>query len=340
MKNITKIPTNWKPVPHTVFKDTSLKNEVHEKGYTIVPFLSSVQIEALRTLYKKEHNLEMQNGGMFYSLYSKDLEYRKRIHNEIANIVLPSFEKYFINYKNIVNIFITKASGNESEFYVHQDSTALNELEHSALSIWIPLQDITHDNGALGVIEKTHSFFSPFRGITIKQPFQSIQSTLKEYLKPIYLKAGEAILFDSRIIHNSLPNISGSDRLVALCGVFPKEASYLTCYKGPEPNSKIELIQEEDNFILENKSFYYDCHSRPLAGSVVAEIEGDFPVMDKETFEALCVKNDIKKHHAINTIATSSCHFEAEPRLTKKEETITATNSKGFFNRIKSYLSI
>lgn len=331
---------NWKPVLHTVFKDPKLMQELHEVGYTVVPFLDQEQITCLKKLYEREHNLQMKNGGMFYSLYSKDLEYRKRIHNEIAGIVHPSFQNFFTDYKNLVNIFITKASGGDSEFYLHQDSTALNEFEHSALSVWIPLQDITSENGALAVIEKTHHFFSPYRGITIKPPFRNIQPTLKEYLKPVYLKAGEAILFDSRVIHNSLPNTSGSDRLVVLCGIFPKDANYLTCYKGPDPDSKIELIKEEDSFILENKSFYYDCHSRPLAGSVLAEVEDDFPLIDKETFETLCLKNNIKKQNVVNSLANTSCHFEAEPRLIKKTESQIDSGNKGLLNRIKSFLSI
>lgn len=330
---------NWKPVLHSVFKDSKLRQELHEVGYTVVPFLDKDQIVSLKKLYELEHSLDMKNGGMFYSLYSKDLEYRKRIHNEIANIVSPSFERFFNDFKNLVNIFITKASGGDSEFYLHQDSTALNEFEHSALSIWIPLQDITTENGALAVIEKTHHFFSPYRGITIKPPFRNIQPVLKEYLKPIYLKAGEAILFDSRVIHNSLPNTSGKDRLVVLCGIFPKDAKYLTCYKGPDPNAKIELIQEEDSFILENKSFYYDCHSRPLTGSVLREVEDDFPLMDKDTFEELCRKNSIEKQFAINSISETVCHFEAEPRLIKKTEIVKNSNT-GLLSRIKSYLSI
>lgn len=328
--------TYWKPKQHSVFKDVVLTQQLHNIGYVVKPFLSLEQINALKKLYVDEHNIQMENGGMFYSLYSRDLEYRKRIHNRIAEIVSPSFAQYFKDYKNIVNIFITKASGTESEFYLHQDSTALNEFEHSALSIWIPLQDITEKNGALTIIEKTHSFFSPYRGITIKPPFQNIQSTLKKYLKPVCLKAGEAIFFDSRLIHNSLPNHSGEDRLVVLCGIFPKDAKFITCYKGPNEKSKIELIEQQDNFILENETFYHDCHSRPKTGIVISEVENEFPEMDSITFIELCEKNGIKQQQIVNVLSNTQCHFESEPVVLKNK--VQAGVSSSLFNKVKSML--
>lgn len=327
---------NWKPKPHTVFKDEALAKHIHDIGYTVKPFISIEQVNSLKQLYAKEHDLQMENGGMFYSLYSRDLEYRKRIHDQISSIVSSSFAQYFVNYKNIVNIFITKASGPDSEFYLHQDSTALDEFKHSALSVWIPLQDINEANGALTVIEKTHPFFSPYRGITIKTPFRKIQSTLKKYLKPIYLKAGDAIFFDSRLIHNSLPNNSGKDRLVVLCGIFPKDAKFITCYKDSKENSKIELIEQPDNFILENETFYHDCHSRPASGVVIDEVEDDFPEMDSATFIELCEKHSIKQQQIINELSSTQCHFESEPIVLIKQ--VTPTANAGLFSKLKSML--
>lgn len=327
--------TTWKPVPHSVFKTVELTQQLRNVGYAVVPFLNTEQVNELKTIYTAEHQLKMENGGMFYSLYSKDIQYRKRIHTKIADVVSNSLENYFKDYKNIVNIFITKASGTESEFYLHQDSTALNEHEHSALSVWIPLQDITINNGALAVIEKTHSLFSPYRGITIKPPYSNIQTTLKEYLKPIYLKAGEAIFFDSRLIHNSLPNTSGNDRLVVLCGIFPKDAKFITCYKSPQENAKIELIEQDDTYILENENFYYDCHTKPKHGVTIAEVEDNTNLMTTDSFVDLCEKHQITKQNVINNLSNTHCHFEAEP-INANNETTTIKNETTFLNKLKS----
>lgn len=340
VKTTTKYK-NWQPIKHNVIKNAALANTIHEKGYSVIPFLNDEQLNTIISFYHKEHKLSVQNGGMFYSLYSKDIAYRKRVNETLESILNPLLEKHFVNYKNIVNTFITKATGPASEFYVHQDTTALDEYQYSPLSIWIPLQDITPENGALGVIEKTHWFFSPYRGISFPSPFQKINALLRNYLTPIYLKAGEAIVFDPRIVHHSMPNISDTDRLVVLCGVFPKDAEFTICYKDPS-SDKIELLKQEDLYILENESFFYDCHSRPKTGIKIKEVENDFPEMNTETFEKLCDINGIKKVNEIDVQQSINCQFIAEPNgvnLPNPTHSEVEQNAT-WWNKIKQILKI
>ncbi len=328
---------NWKPVPHRVFKDATLAQTIHEKGYAVLPFLNPEQVSQLKELYKREHSIKAENGAMFYTLYSKDHAYRKRIHDTIAEIVKPLFEVHFKDYKNVVNIFINKISGTESGFYTHQDTTALDEFKYSPLSIWIPLQDIGPDNGALGLIEKTHWFFSPYRGISFPFPFSKINDTVKNYLKPVYLKAGEALIFDPRIVHNSFTNTSGSDRIVALCGIFPKDAELITCFKEKAPGSKIELIKHEDSYLLKNESFFYDCHSRPATGTVIATVGEEFPDIDASSFEKLCELNGIEKQ-TNNLTSITHCEFIAEPDGINliSEKNCKTKETKSIWKKLKS----
>lgn len=331
----------WKPVFHSVIRDQELAKTIHEKGYAVISLLNETQLNEIRNFYGKEHTLRIDDGGMFYSLYSRDLNYRKRVHETLHKILKPVLDAHFVDYKNIVNTFITKSPGPKSEFYVHQDTTALDEFKHSPLSVWMPLQDIGPENGALGVIEKSHWFFSPYRGISFASPFQKINNTLREYLKPIYLKAGEVIVFDSRIVHHSMPNLSKEDRLVALSGIFPKDAEFTMCYKDPSSN-KIELLKQEDDFILENESFFYDCHSRPKTGIKLKEVENDFPEMDAETFEKLCEMNHIKKLNTIEQKDAIHCNFIAEPDGINLPNTTQCEAGQGatWWNRIKHILKI
>lgn len=336
-----KIPESykhWKPVKHSVIKNDVLAERIHEYGYAVIPFLNETQLRDISAFYEQEHALQIKDGGMFYSLYSKDLDYRKRVHDTLGQVFKTLLDEHFKDYKNIVNTFITKTSGPASEFYVHQDTTALDEYQHSPLSLWIPLQDITPDNGALGVIEKTHWFFSPYRGISFAQPFQAINDTVRAYLKPVYLKAGEALVFDPRIVHHSMPNSSGADRLVALCGIFPAEAEFITCFKSTEPGSKIELLKQKDSFILENDSFFYDCHKRPKTGQVIGEVEHDFPEMSLESFEELCALNGIPKPEIIGAASDTRCRMIAEPdgiNLTEPCE-VASPPEKNIWQKLKA----
>ncbi len=328
----------WKPLLHSVFKSTAQASAIHKNGYMVIPFLNQEEISILTDFYNQEHNIEAEKGGMFYSLYSKDLDYRQRVHSKIAELVKPKLDLLFKDYKNIVNTFITKKPGPASEFYVHQDTTALDEFEHSPLSIWIPLQDMTSDNGAMAVVEKSHWFFSPYRSISFKQPFAAINNTLRQYLKPIYMKAGEALVFDPRVVHNSMPNLSDKDRLVVLCGVFPQNAEFITCFKESEPGSKIELILHDDVFILRNENFYYNCHERPKTGVTIGTVDDEFADMSAETFEELCRINNIRKQNEPVRASDYACEMIPEPdntNLTRLSET-PARKRGGIWHKVKA----
>lgn len=94
---------------------------------------------------------------MFYSLYSRDIEYRKIVHESISEIMKPVYDSLFSDYKVVLNSFIVKVSGPESEFCLHQDSTSFDETKYSSLSVWIPLQDTNMSNGCMCVVPLTIS---------------------------------------------------------------------------------------------------------------------------------------------------------------------------------------
>ena len=109
-------------------------------------------------LLQPEHNIEAEKGGMFYSLYSKDLDYRQRVHSKIAELVKPKLDLLLKITKHCKHIYHKNPVRPAS--LCTPDTTALDEFEHSPLSIWFPLQDMTSDNGAMAVVEKSHWFFA------------------------------------------------------------------------------------------------------------------------------------------------------------------------------------
>ncbi|MDX2362340.1 MAG: phytanoyl-CoA dioxygenase family protein [Crocinitomicaceae bacterium] len=316
-------PYSWKPVLNPVFRDTELAKTIHEEGYAILPILSNEVLNNLNAIYQREHSLNVENGGMFYTLYSTDSDYRLRVHKEIQEVLQPVLEEHFKGYKNIVNSFVVKASGKESEFYVHQDTTAVDEFEFSPLSLWIPLHEIDANNGAMTIIEKTHWFFSPFRGVSFGFPFGKILNTVRKYLKPVYLKPGEVLIFDPRVIHNSMKNSSGKDRVAVICGVFEENAKFQTCYKDPsDEKNPIELYAHEDDYTLTYSNFFYDCHIRPTSGTKTKDIEDKFPAMSSEQFVELCEMNGIEEKNILHEDSEIQCNMIAEPDGVNKPELV------------------
>ena len=81
---------DWKPVKHVVFKDDALADEIHTTGFSTFDGLSIEQLTSLNDLFNAEHSFDVKEGGMFYSMYSRDKEYRKRVHETIGEILKPT----------------------------------------------------------------------------------------------------------------------------------------------------------------------------------------------------------------------------------------------------------
>jgi len=306
-------------VKHTIFKDDLWAEQIHNIGHKVLPLLNNMQINQLSELFKATHKLDSAEGGMFYSIYSQDTKYRHKIYQNIGEILAPILENHFKNYKMVLNSFVAKLSGPKSEFYLHQDTTGLDESKHSPLSLWIPLQDVDESNGCLGIIPKSHHLFTPYRSISFPAPFDNIQNTAKKYLQPLKMKAGEVLIFDNRILHHSYSNNSGKNRIAVICGLFPKEAKMITCYK-PEYKcgGKVELIAHEDDFLLEGKNFLIDCQKRPETGKSLGWVEDLYPEISSEEFETLCKKHNIEKV-TIKTFEPTNCNMLSEPNIEVKE---------------------
>ena len=303
----------WNPVPQEIVKDDELSKTIDSDGYAVRSILSKSQVEQLRQLYNELHNIHQENGGMFYSVYSQNLDYRKQTHEKIGAILTPILESYFKDYRVMLNSFVVKVPGSKSEFYLHQDTTGLDEQKYSPLNLWIPLDHVDPSNGCLGVVPKSHKFFSPYRSISFPAPFDQINTTVKKYLQPISMSQGEALIFDNRVLHNSYVNSSSETRIAVICGLFPKDAKLTTCFKPTyELGGEVELIEHEDDFLLKHPNFLIDCQSRPNTGKSIGWKNDPYYAISEETFEKLCLVNGVIPV-ADNVSPMGECNLISEP---------------------------
>ncbi|NBX81403.1 MAG: hypothetical protein EBQ94_13705 [Flavobacteriales bacterium] len=323
----------WTPIKHSIIKDENYSNTIYDKGFVIDSSLESEVIQKLTEIFENNHKLQNKEGGMFYSLYSQDLVYRKQIFDGIDILLRPYLERNFHDFKVVIHSFVVKLPGEKSEFYLHQDTTGVDERKHSPLSLWIPLQDVAVSNGCLGVIPKSQRFFSPFRSISFPAPFDAIQSTVKKYLQPIPMKKGEVLVFDNRILHNSYSNVSDKPRVAVICGLLPKEAKFITCHK-PEYvcGGKVELIEHEDDYLLIGKNFLIDCQKRPETGVSLGWEDDPYESISYEEFESLCRANEIP---IVNnkTFEATDCAMISEPILEEKKESTLLSRFQKVFKR-------
>jgi hypothetical protein len=301
INKITKRSSNeivkWLPIKQSFINEEEYTNVIHDKGYVIAGKLTEDQLSQLRKLYSELHNFQQQEGGMFYSVYSRDVAYRKKVNDDIRAILKPTYDTLFHDYKTVINSYIVKVSGPESEFSLHQDSTGLDEMKYSCVSVWIPLQDTNNTNGCLSVVPHSHKMFSPYRGISFPQQFENISNTVRKYLQPIEMKAGEILLFDNRLVHTSGVNSLGEDRVVVMSGIFPSDAKIVSCFKDTTvENSPIEIIEQADDYLITFENFFHDCTCRPETGTLIGTSNWDTSQMSEKQFLVLCKEYGLKEN--------------------------------------------
>ncbi|NVK66512.1 MAG: phytanoyl-CoA dioxygenase family protein [Flavobacteriales bacterium] len=284
-----------------IFSDPKLQEEFHENGFVIVPFVSSQQIEQLFEVYKSCYPDGVE--GFFTTTFANNVDHREKVNQSIREICIEQIENLFVNYKILFSSFIVKAPGENSRLIMHQDMTLVDEKQYSGINIWCPMVDLTETNGAIEVLPKSHRFYETYRGSSIPDIYDNVKDEVASLMQPCYLKAGEAIIFDQSIIHNSPPNLSHKERPTINTFVAHQDAKIKICYWDKESyGENIEIFEQEDDFLEKFENFGHNIFSRPSIGKSLGLFPYDFPKLTVEQIErelGVQIKKKEKKNSAL-----------------------------------------
>ncbi len=269
-----------------VFRDEKIQNDFEKNGFVILPFYTPDEIKALEQLYYRLHPQDEK--GFFPSTFSKDKNYRYEADAEIKRIGNRSIEHYCTDIKVVCGSFIVKSPGPESGMCVHQDMSLVDESRFTGINIWVPLVDLTVENGALFVLPGSHRIFPTYRGSSIPEFFSPVMDDMIDYLQPVLIKAGEAVFFDQSIIHFSPPNYSDKIRIVTNTYFTHKDTEYRTYYWNKEEHGedKLEAFAQDDDFMTNFEQFGDNIRDRPKVGKSLGLVDYNFPAIDKTFLDA------------------------------------------------------
>ncbi len=238
-----------------LFKDAALQSFFDDEGYVKVSVLDSTEIQVLLDYYKTLHLKDDAGFGFHISMDVKDKTLVPKILEKIFEVALPKLSRYFENAKPFVGSFVIKEPNPMGVVPVHQDwSFVEDEEQHCSVTCWIPLVDVTLENGALGIVRGSHNFFSSYRpspSPQVPSPISEHMFTIFPYLKLVEMKAGEALIFDNRTFHGSPPNSSNSARIAFGIGFTQNEAKLSHFYLKPDGKKDTVLKYDIDT------SFFY-----------------------------------------------------------------------------------
>lgn len=232
-----------------IFKSDVLEEQITRLGYVKIPFLNEEELNECREIF---NSLDPKLEVPFYSsIDSKEIEYRRKVDKMLHDLLGTKTEALFDNYKTIAHTFIVKKPSPKTTIYLHLDDIHLDQKLYRAINIWLPLVDVTRENGCLRVYNGTNRLPKFHRGFGVDFIFRPYIPILEEGLIDVPVKAGELVVYDDTLIHASWPNLSDSIRPAIVSGLMPEEAEFWACFnhKGIQAD-EVEYFKVDKSFWL------------------------------------------------------------------------------------------
>ena len=234
-----------------VFKDNTFNKKLQDEGYVVVPLLREEQIRLLLDFYAGI--AERHKGFTTYAVqdYTLRKEVDGAIKAQLSVIAKTLFDGYELYWGNI----FVKESGSPP-IPLHADLQYAEEPEEISLNIWCPLQDVNEANGALGIVPYSHHAMRQIRGTNITNAYRTNNSKIQEQFGVLLnLKAGEAIIYDHRLLHYSVSNTTSQRRLAITSVITRKEAKKIHYYAESENSTQFEKYVIPDIDVLLKTAF-------------------------------------------------------------------------------------
>lgn len=308
-----------------IFKDQNQQELFDKQGFICLPFLSPQEVQELNDFFDELHP-QLNENGFFSGSYSSDFEYKKRASDKIVEVFSRAYDNTFIDYTPFGGAFLYKTPGEQSELAAHQDWTIVNEDEAIALNCWVPLCDVTIKNGPIMILPGSQYAKHPvLRAPTLPFFFSGNDDLVVDELEAMEVPAGTAVILNQSVIHYSPSNQSSEVRKAITAGVKSKGDQMRFHYKLPNED-KLEVFEEDDDFLLRFDNFLEDIGQRPKNGKSVGFIDYQLPSYDR-----------LALYDKLNELKTAAGYPMKTQRPEQEVKGATPDNNSSLIQKIKSW---
>ena len=241
--------------------DDEAQHRLDRYGFAVVPFLPT---ETLHQIAEINRDLGPAPGdpgiALYFGFHSESAEYKRAVFDAILPFVRDRVAEQFDDYEIFFSMFITKWQGPRSGFGPHQDPSLVDEREHRGVTVWCPLTDTGfvdggRDNGMLHVVPGSHEFATVLRVHDASDfVFEGHEADIiNRHGVGVPTTLGQAIIFDHRLIHYSMPNETQTPRLVLAIGTRPREATCL--HLRYDDRGDTEIYPVDDDYFVDINPF-------------------------------------------------------------------------------------
>ena len=241
-----------------LFYDDLIEAGFHENGFVKVPMLNNKELELLLSRLsdlKPHDNFWPKDRRSDYHCTFLDTneDYKFKANKLISEVFTPHINKILSGYSILNGNFYIKQPGG-GRFEIHQNWTFTPEVKYTIFTVWCPLVDIDTFNGTIELVPGSHKITRDIACVNVDYYFKNFEDALVDhYLKPVDLKAGEAIIFDDSLIHYSSQNNSRHPRLAIQIETIPEEMTPVIYYFNKDkPDLGFEVFEVNFDFFIEN----------------------------------------------------------------------------------------
>jgi len=162
---------------------------------------------------------------------------------------------------------VAKPPGTASgEVPLHQDWSFVDDRAWRSVNVWCPLDDVDDANGCLRVVPGSHAAARQPRAAGSGFFFAEIEPVLRQHLRSVPMRAGQAVVFDHCLFHCSPPNGSDELRVAATAALLPQGAP-MRYYHGTDSDGGVDVYEVPDDIHLR-----HDPGEPPPGGTLVGHL--------------------------------------------------------------------
>lgn len=215
-----------------IFSNHELQKLFDENGYVVVDAFSEEVLSKFNGQYER---LEGKTNTPFEStMNNQSVKHKQLVHELVVSHFQEIIDAQLNDFIPVTGNFVVKQSDNQSVVNAHQDWCITDESAYRGLNIWVPFVDTNEENGAIYIVKGSHLLPKAKRGSFVPTYFDEKLFTNYRDFTPVFMRAGQALIYDLRCIHASPPNVSGVARVAAGCAVAPKAANLIHYLYVPE----------------------------------------------------------------------------------------------------------
>lgn len=212
------------PASERLFDDPALQDHYDRTGWAKVPVLPPDA--ATRLLGEVAAHYHDDRPNMTFANVDADRTFMRRVADVVAPYWAEHLVPLFPRHRVAFTTCVVKHPGPGSMMDAHEDGTFVDERHHRATTLWMSLVDCLPEdrNGMIRVLPGSHRMVPTAAGANVPEWHRDHKQFLTRHLEDVPTRAGEAVVWDTRVLHGSPANLSERSRFALAAVLVPRDA--------------------------------------------------------------------------------------------------------------------